>query len=97
MPVIPLYVGENYSEDLRVRLDKYGISQGELARELAPKLATESETDPEVALKSTIRQLSRWFNTPLQPSHKNIVKIEQAILAIRARKAKKGKKRGKDA
>lgn len=84
MPVqIPLYLGDDYSGDLKRRLEKYGISHGELARRTG--------IDPS--------QLSRWFNTPLQPSQKNVVRIELAILEIRAsqRKAKKGTKRGNDA
>lgn len=82
--VINVAIGENYMEELRDRLQKYGITQGELAREMG--------------INPT--QLTRWFNTKsdttgkhMEPRLDNVRKIELALLAIlrRKRKAKRAK------
>src|SRR5688572_16209139 len=69
--------GGNYTADLDRRLKKYHISHNELAREM----------------KVSPSQMSRWFNKPMQPRLESIVKIEKAIVAIRARRAKERKKK----
>lgn len=65
-------VTEDYTGDLKKRLEEYGISHGMLAREMG-------------VLDS---QLSRWFNKPVQPRLQNIMKIEAAVSAIRKRMEK---------
>ena len=57
------YTGANYTEDLKARLKKAGISHGALAR----------------AAGINRTQLSRWFNTPMQPYQRNIAKLEHAL------------------
>lgn len=57
------YTGTNYTDDLKARLAKAGVSYGALAR----------------AAKIDRSQLSRWFNTPMQPSLANVTKLERAL------------------
>ena len=72
---ITVTISENYTQELRDRLDnEYHISLGELAREM--------EIDRS--------QLARWFNTDMQPRIDNVLKIETAILKIRAKRNRKG-------
>lgn len=59
----PFYTGENYTDDLKARLAKAGISFGALSRQ--------SGIDRS--------QLSRWFNTTMQPSLANVAKLERAL------------------
>jgi len=75
MPKITFTISEDYTGDLKKRLKQYDISHGALAREMG-------------VLES---QLSRWFNKPVQPNQKSIIRIEKAIAAIRKRKAKGSK------
>jgi predicted transcriptional regulator len=77
--VINVAIGENYMEELRGRLHKYEISQGELAREMGVPPT----------------QLTRWFNTkseatgkPMEPRLDNVRKIEFALLEILKRRKK---------
>lgn len=85
--VITVAIGENYMEELRERLHKHHISQGELAREMS--------VSPTV--------LTRWFNTtskttgkPMEPSLANVRRIEVALLAImRKRRKERGRHNGK--
>jgi hypothetical protein len=70
---ITVTISENYTQELRERLDEYEISLGALAREM--------EIDRS--------QLARWFNTPMQPRIDNVVKIEVAILRLRAKAKRK--------
>lgn len=67
------YDEEGYSEDLKKRLEEYGISHGELCRE--------SGIDP--------GQMSRWFNTDREPRLESIVRLEQAVARIRRRMQKR--------
>lgn len=53
----------NYTEDLKVRLEKAGVSYGALARQA----------------KIDRSQLSRWMNTPMQPSLANVARLERAL------------------
>lgn len=69
-------ISEDYTSDLKKRLKEYGISHGALAREMG-------------VLES---QISRWFNTPVQPRLQNIQKIETAVAAIRERMEKEAAK-----
>ena len=57
------YTGANYTEDLKARLLKAGVSYGALAR----------------AAKIDRSQLSRWFNTAMQPSLTNVARLEHAL------------------
>lgn len=61
------YTGGDYTSDLRARLKTARISHGALARK--------SEIDR--------TQLSRWFNTAMQPSQKNIARLEKAFTELR--------------
>lgn len=63
------FVGDNYTDDLRARLAKAKISHGALARE--------GGFDPS--------QLSRWFNTPMQPSLRNVQRLETALERLQKR------------
>lgn len=67
--VINVAVGENYVIELKKRIDKYGISQGQLSRESG--------------IAAT--QLSRMFLHNMMPRMDNVAKIERAILEIRKR------------
>lgn len=69
MPRIVIRVGEDYIDELKARLAKYGITHGQLAREMGLKTP----------------QVSRWINKRAQPRIDNVQKIEAAILAIRKR------------
>lgn len=73
---ITFTITEDYTGDLKKRLQEYGISHGALAREMD-------------VLDS---QLSRWFNKPVQPRVANIAKIEAAIVAIRKRMEKEARR-----
>jgi predicted transcriptional regulator len=73
---ITFTVSEDYTGDLKKRLQKLGISQGALARELGLQES----------------QISRWFNKPVQPRVANIMKIEAAVAAIRKRMEKERRK-----
>ena len=84
MPVvIHIAIDKDYMQELDERLKKHGISHGQLARE--------------AEISGT--QLSRWFNTDIDPSLKNVVKIEAALhRLVRAQereKRKAAKARGK--
>jgi len=57
------YTGDNYTDDLRSRMLKAGISIGALARA--------SEIDRS--------QLSRMFNRKMQPRLANVARLEQAF------------------
>jgi len=68
----------NYSLELRVRLKEYGITQTELSERSGINLP----------------QLNRWLNPKdtgryMQPSVVNMMKLEKAIAAIRARRRKR--------
>jgi transcriptional regulator with XRE-family HTH domain len=85
--VIKLKIGENYMENLRERLTKYDVSQGELARQMDIAPA----------------QVSRWFNhvneasgKPMQPSLESVYAIEEALIEIlqNRRKKPRNRKRG---
>lgn len=77
---INLNPGEDYAGNLERRLAEYEITKSELAREL-------DMTPPE---------LSRYFSENLerrvQPRIDTVVKIEQAVLEIRRRQRRAGKK-----
>lgn len=79
MSPLTIVVGEDYIPDLQKRMEKYGISAAELAREL----------------EKTEQEISRWFNSKRRfgkqwtPRMSNILKIEQAIIDIRRRKARR--------
>ncbi len=75
-PSIVLHIDGNYTNDLRERLKEYGITHGELSRE--------SGINPS--------QLSRWFNTSIQPRLENVQRIEQAVARIRAHRKKERKR-----
>lgn len=83
--VITITVGEEYPDELRQRLEKYGISIGELSREMGVEH----------------RVLSRIFNAGTSPTMRTVARIEETILKIRAQKEKekingsRGKRRGK--
>lgn len=77
MPKLSYTISEDYTGDLKKRLKSYGISHGALARELG---VAES-------------QMSRWFNTDVQPRNANIIRIEKAVAAIRRRKVQETKGR----
>lgn len=62
--------GENYTDDLKARLAKAGFSHGALARA--------GGFDPS--------QLSRWFNTPMQPSLRNVTRLERAFASLKKSK-----------
>lgn len=63
MATLTKYPEGDYTADLKARLDKVGISHGALARA--------GGFDPS--------QLSRWFNTPMQPSLRNVGRLERAL------------------
>lgn len=77
MTVITIAVGADYTAELKKRLREADISFGELSRESG------------IAMP----QLSRWFNTDIQPSLKNVARIEESILKIQRRRNGKGKKK----
>lgn len=70
MPQITIQIGANYSKELKARLDKYSITQGELARESG----------------TSASQVSRWITTGAIPRMENIQRIETAIINIRRRR-----------
>ena len=77
--LIPVTIGEDYQTGLRARLHEYGILQRELCREMGIEES----------------QFSRWIARPSSYTERavsigidNVVKIEMAILAIRARRGK---------
>lgn len=57
------YTGKNYTDDLKARLAKAGISFGALSRQT----------------KIDRSQISRWFNTDMQPSLPNVARLEAAV------------------
>lgn len=57
------YTGANYTDDLKSRLSKAGITQAALAAKAG---IDES-------------QISRWFNTKMQPSLANVQRLEKAF------------------
>jgi transcriptional regulator with XRE-family HTH domain len=67
--IIRIPVNGGYAPALEKRLDEYGISHAELARE--------SGISPS--------HLSRMFNRPMEPSLETATKIELAVARIRAR------------
>jgi predicted transcriptional regulator len=69
---INFLISADYTGDLKKRLAEYGISHGELSREMGVQES----------------QISRWFNKPVQPRLVNILKIEAAVASIRKRKEK---------
>lgn len=60
------YTGADYTKDLKSRLKKAGISHGALARQ--------AKIDPS--------QISRWFNSPMQPSLANVQRLEKAFAKL---------------
>jgi predicted transcriptional regulator len=73
---IVVAIGPDYTDRLRDRIKRYKITQGELSRETGIKAS----------------QFTRWFNTPLRPRLDNVVKIETAIAAIRARQKRRAER-----
>lgn len=80
--VIPIEIGEDYQTGLLRRLEQYGITQREVAREMGI-----DET-----------QFSRWVARPSADTGKpmairmdNVVKIEMAIIKIRERMKRRKK------
>lgn len=75
MVEIKLHSSREYIADLKRRLDKYGISQNALAREL--------QKNP--------TQVSRWFtdnpDRRVVPEVDTMVKIEEAVERLRKRRA----------
>lgn len=69
---ISFTITDDYTGDLKKRLAQYGISHGQLAREMGVQES----------------QISRWFNKPVQPRLENVMKIEAAVAAIRKRQEK---------
>lgn len=67
MQRITINVSGDYTEDLKERLAKYSIGQGELAREMGV----------------TAGQVSRWMTSDMIPRMKNIQRIEMAVINIR--------------
>ena len=57
---------DNYTDDLKARLVKANFSHGMLARA--------GGFDPS--------QLSRWFNTSMQPSLRNVARLERAYAKL---------------
>jgi ribosome-binding protein aMBF1 (putative translation factor) len=72
-------ISENYTQELRERLEEQDISLGALAREM--------EIDRS--------QLARWFNTDMQPRIDNVLKIETAIINILVRREREEKRAAK--
>lgn len=70
MTKISIVINEDYNKGLRARLEKYAITQAELAREMG----------------ITPQQISHWIMQGRVPRMANIVKIETAILNIRRRR-----------
>lgn len=68
-PKITITVTDDYSAQLKERLEEYGITPAELSRE--------------TGIYPT--QFSRWFSTGQVPRMANIIRIEEGILAIRRR------------
>lgn len=75
MPKLTVFLkaDESYTADLRKRLVRYGITQSDLAR----------------ATLISPTQLTRWFNTDMEPSLTNVRKIELAIARIRAKQERR--------
>ena len=67
MPKLTFTISDDYTGDLLKRLKSYGISHGQLAREMGVQDS----------------QISRWFNKPVQPRIANIMKIEAAVARLR--------------
>jgi transcriptional regulator with XRE-family HTH domain len=70
--VIEIAVGTSYNTDLKQRLKKLKISQGELAREAG----------------WTASHVSRWFRSPTAPTMRSVQRIEAAIASILKRREK---------
>lgn len=74
---ITVVIGSNYIEELEARLQKYGISHRQLAKQMGREES----------------QVSRWFNRPeMLPSMKSIQRIEEAVAVLRTRKDRKSVK-----
>jgi transcriptional regulator with XRE-family HTH domain len=74
---ITVVIGGNYIKELDERLQKYGISHRQLAKEMGREES----------------QVSRWFNKPdMSPSLKSIQRIEEAVAVLRTRKDRKSTK-----
>lgn len=77
-PRLTIVIGDDYVAELKARLEKYAISAAELAREM----------------DKNKQEVSRWLNSERRfgkawtPRMHNILKIEQAIIDIRRRKAR---------
>lgn len=81
---IPVVIGESYQAGLVRRLAEYGITQREVA----------------VEMRTTESQFSRWVGRPSSDTGRpvsigveNVIKIEQAILAIRTRRARENRQK----
>lgn len=73
---ITVVIGGDYMKELDERLQKYGISHRQLAKEMEVEES----------------QVSRWFNKPMTPSLKSIQRIEHAVAVLRTRKDRKSVK-----
>lgn len=69
--VVKIKVGPGYAADLKRRLEEYGITPAELARESGYNR----------------HMLSRTFRTGMTPTIRNIEKLEAGIVTIRRRRA----------
>jgi predicted transcriptional regulator len=71
MPTITIAVGQSYTAELRRRLDEYGVTNAELAREMG--------VHPSV--------FARWFRkNGTVPSLASVQRIERALHAILQRR-----------
>ena len=77
MPRVNINVGgrKEYTEDLKKRLKKYGISQNRLAKQMG--------VAPSV--------LSRWFNSDIDPSMSSVTRIESALVELVRNQSKRRK------
>lgn len=73
---VAVEVTEDYGRRLKERLEEYDIAPSELAAACEPVM------NPSM--------LSRWFHSdpPMIPSTRNIIRIEAAIVKLRAKKRK---------
>ncbi len=71
--------GGSYIENLRARLQQYGISQNAVAREM----------------QVTPSEFSRWMVGRITPRLDTVVRIEKAVAAIRERREQQEKRKGK--
>lgn len=71
---VTIVVGDGYIPDLMRRMEEYGITPGELAREM----------------EKSEQEVSRWLRGRLKaPRMTNIEKIEMALVNLRRRKGKR--------